>query len=155
MEIQLAEKKHLIEVLYIIRECSRQLLGMGVKYWNNSHADYNEISEDISNQRVYLLINNWVTVGTITIKPDRKNSSIFEVSRLGIYPPFQKRGFGQEFLKFAEELARKNGASSLKGISPINDPSLGKLFEKYGFVNLGIETDVPEEFTRIRFEKKL
>jgi GNAT superfamily N-acetyltransferase len=155
MEIQLAEKKHLIEVLYIIRECSRQLLVMGVKYWNNSHADFNEISDDISNQRVYLLINNWVTVGTITLKPDRKNSSILEVSRLAIYPPFQKRGFGQELLKFAEELAKKKGAICLKGISPSNDPSLGKLFEKYGFVNQGIEMDVPDEFTRIKFEKQL
>jgi len=155
MEIQLAEKKHLIEVLYVVKECSRQLLSKGVKYWNNSHADYNEISEDITNERVYLLVNNRVTIGTITIKPDKNNPNMMEVSRLAIYPTFQKRGLGHEILKFAEDFARKNGATSLKGITPIDDPSLGKLFEKYGFVNQGVETEIPEEFTRIRFEKKI
>ena len=155
MEIQLAEKNKLIEVLYVIRECSRQLLSKGVKYWNNSHADYNEIAEDILNQHVYLLILNRVTVGTVTVKPDKSNPKTSVISRLAIFPHFQKRGFAQEVLKFTEELARKNGSTILKGFTPIEDKSFRQLLEECGFVNLGVEGEVPEEFIRIKFEKRL
>lgn len=155
MEILLAEKNKLIEVLYIIRECSRQLIEKGVKYWNNSLADYNEISEDIANQYVYLLVLNRVTVGTVTIKPDKSNPKVSIISRLAIFPPYQKRGLATEVLKFAEDLAKKNGSTTLKGTTPVEDKALGQLLEDNGFVNLGVEGEVPEEFIRIKFEKKI
>ena len=73
MEIIVADKTKLIEVLYIIRECSQQLIEKGVKYWNNSIADYHEISDDIAHQNVFLMVVNKVTVGTVTIKPNKKD----------------------------------------------------------------------------------
>ncbi len=155
MEIQLAEKNKLIEVIYIIRECSRQLLEKGVKYWNNSLADYNDISEDIANQYVYLLVVNRVTIGTVTIKPDKKNSKTSIISRLAIFPPFQKKGFAHEILMFAEDLAKKSGSNSLVGTTPMDDKALFQLLEENGFVNQGVENEVPEEFIRIKFEKKI
>jgi len=155
MEIQLAEKKNLIEVIYIIRECSRQFHEKGVKYWNSCLPDYNEIAEDIANQRVYLMVNNRVTIGTITIKPEKTNPKTYEVSRLAIYPPFQNRGFAHEILKFSEDFAKKNGSTTLKGTVPIDDTSTGLFLEEYGFINQGVEGDVPDEFTRIRFEKEI
>jgi GNAT superfamily N-acetyltransferase len=155
MEIQLAEKNKLIEVLYVIRECSRQLLEKGVKYWNNSLADYNDISEDISKNFVYLLVLNRVTIGTVTLKPDKKDPKTSNISRLAIFPHFQKRGFASEILKFAEDLAKKNGFTNLKGLTPIDDKSLVQLLEENGFINMGVEGEVPEEFIRIRFEKKI
>lgn len=155
MEIQLAEKDKLIEVLYVIRECSQQLLEKGVKYWNNSLADYNDISADITNQYVYLLVINRVTVGTVTIKPDKKNPKTSIISRLAIFPTYQKRGFAHEILKFAEYLAKKNGSTTLKGTTPVEDKSLFQLLEENGFVNQGVESQVPEEFICIRFEKLL
>lgn len=155
MEIRLAEKNKLIEVLYIIRECSRQLIDKGVKYWNNSLADYNEISLDISDQNVYLIILNNVTIGTVTIKLDTINPKTAIINRLAIVPHFQKKGYAQEILKFAEELAKKNGANVIKGYSPVDDKSLFQLLEENGYVNMGSEGEVPEEFIRIKFEKKI
>jgi GNAT superfamily N-acetyltransferase len=155
MEIHLAEKNSLIEVIYVIRECSRQLIEKGVKYWNNSLTDYNDISEDITNHFVYLLVINRVTIGTVTIKPDKKNSKASVISRLAIFPSFQKRGYAHEILKFAESLARKNGSNTLIGTTPTDDKALSLLLEENGFVNQGIENEIPDEFLRIKFEKKL
>ena len=155
MEIIIAEKNKLIEVLYIIRECSRQLLEKGVKYWNNSLADYNDISEDIINQNVYLLVINRVAIGTVTIKPDKKNLKTSIIKRLAIFPSYQKRGFAHEILKFAEDLAKKNGSTSLIGTTPTDDKALFQLLEENGFVNQGIENEVHEDFVRIKFVKKL
>ena len=155
MEIRLAEKNSLIEVIYVIRECSRQLIEKGVKYWNNSLSDYNDISEDITNHFVYLLVINRVTIGTVTIKPDKKNPKTSIISRLAIFPSFQKRGFAHDILKFAEDLARKNGSNMLVGTTPTDDKALFQLLEENGFVNQGIESEIPEEFMRIKFEKKI
>jgi len=155
MEICLAEKNSLIEVLYVIRECSRQLLEKGVKYWNNSLSDYNDISEDIANQYVYLLVINRVTIGTVTIKPDKKNPKATVISRMAIFPIFQKRGFAHDILKFAEDLAKKNGSTTLVGTTPTDDKALSQLLEENGFVNQGTESEVPDEFLRIKFEKKI
>ena len=155
MEIILADKNKLIEVLYILRECSRQLIEKGVKYWNNSLADYNEISCDIEKQYVYLLVVNMVTIGTVTIKPDKSTLKTTTISRLAIFPHFQKRGFAPEVLKFAENLAKNNGSTILKGTTPVDDKSLSQLLEDNGFVNHGVDGEVHEEFIRIKFEKKI
>lgn len=153
MEIRVAKKNNLIEVIYILRECSRQLIEKGVKYWNNSLADYNEISGDIDNGFVYLIVINNVPVGTATIKPDRTDSKVTILSRLAIYPPFQKKGLAQSMLKFTEDLAKKNGSNLIKGLTPLNDTALENLLEKNGFMNIGVQNEMPNEFVRIRFEK--
>ena len=155
MEIRLAEKHRLLEVLYIIRECSRQLLEKGVKYWNNSLADYNDISEDIDKQYVYLMFSDLVAVGTITIKPDKKDPKTTTISRLAIFPAHQKKGFAHEILKFAEDAAKKNGSTKLVGTTPTDDKILFQLLEENGFINTGVVNEVPEEFVQIRFEKKI
>lgn len=155
MEIIVADKTKLIEVLYVIRECSQQLIEKGVKYWNNSVADYHEISNDIANQNVFLLVVNKVTIGTVTIKPNKQNASKYDISRLAIFPHFQKRGYASEILKFAENYSKDNGAKVLVGTTPIDDEGLSQLLQENGFVNQGVDGEVHEEFIRIKFEKQL
>lgn len=155
MEIIVADKTKLIEVLYIIRECSQQLIEKGVKYWNNSVTDYHEISNDIANQNVFLLVVNKVTIGTVTIKPNKKDSKVNTISRLAIFPHFQKRGYASEILKFAENHAKDNGVKTLVGTTPVDDEALTLLLQEHGFVNQGVDGEVHEEFIRIKFEKQL
>ena len=155
MELRLAKQNNLIEVLYIIRECSRQLLEKGVKYWNNSHADYNEISKDINSGYVYLLVLNNVPVGTATIKPDKTNQNITTLSRVAIYPSFQKKGYAQEILQFAEKIAKERGSKIIKGTTPTDDKSLEQLLVENGYEKIGVDNEIPEEFVKISFEKKL
>lgn len=155
MKIQLAEKNNLIEVLYIIRECSRQLMERGVKYWNNSMVDFNDIAEDISNKYVYILYINRVSVGTITIKPHKINSDICMISRLAIYPPYQNKGLARTLLEFAENVARENRSRVIKGITPLDDQAIKQLMEEKGFCNKGLATEVIQEYERVVFEKEL
>jgi GNAT superfamily N-acetyltransferase len=155
MEIYLAEKNSLIEVLYIIRECSKQLSEKGVRYWNNSLVDYNDISEDIKNNHVYMLVSNRVAIGTVTLKPDKKDSNTSVISRLAIYPTYQKRGYASMILKFVEDKAKKNGSLKLVGTTPMDDKELTQLLVENGFVNQGVDCEFQEEFIRIKFEKSL
>lgn len=155
MEIRLAKKNNLIEVLYIIRECSRQLLEKGVTHWNNSLADYNDIADDIEKGYVYIVVINYVSVGTATIKPSKTDTGTTTLSRMAIYPPYQKKGLAHSILKFAEDIATERGSKILKGTTPVNDKSIGQLLEENGFINKGVENEIPEEFVKVCFEKVL
>lgn len=118
MDISLAEQNQLLEILYIIRECSKQLSSKGVKYWNNSYPDFHEISNDIAQKRVLVLRVNRVAVGTVTLKPSAENSKTSEISRLAIYPKFQQKGFARKLIEHAEAVARSSGSEIIKGHIP-------------------------------------
>lgn len=155
MEIRLAEKNNLLEVLYILKECSLQLMEKGVRYWNNSLVDYNDISTDILNKYVYILFYNKVPVATITIKPHKSVPGMVVLSRMAVYPSFQKKGYAKNLLEFAEDFARNNKTRVLKGVSPVEDESFFHLIEELGYVKKGIDTEVLNDYERIVFEKEL
>ncbi len=155
MEIRLAEKQNLLEVLYILKECSLQLMEKGVRYWNNSLVDYNDISTDIQNKYVYILFYNKIPVATITIKPHKSIPGMVVLSRMAVYPAFQKRGYAKNLLEFAEDFARNNKSYVLKGVSPVDDKAFFQLLEELGYENKGIDTEPVNDYERIIFEKEL
>lgn len=155
MEISKAQKHQLLVVLYIIKECSKQLLDKGVKYWNNSVADYNEIATDIDKNYVYIVSVNRVPVGTITLKPNETNNQSLTLSRLAIYPSFQKKGLAHQLLTFAINTAKTEQYKLITGYIPVDDKSLVSLLEENGFLNIGVAPPANEEFVKIIFEKKL
>ncbi|MGD9978156.1 MAG: GNAT family N-acetyltransferase [Bacteroidales bacterium] len=155
MEITKAQKHQLIEALYLIRECSRQLLEKGVKYWNSSMSDFNEISSDIDNGYVYLIYAGRVPVGTITLKPDDSNGQTLTLGRLAIYPAFQKKGLANQLITFALDRAKQSGFKMVTGCIPFNDNALVSLLEEKGFQNKGIAPPPEKKFESIIFEKML
>lgn len=155
MEILPAKETQLLEVLYIIRECAQQLKDKGVKYWHNTHADYAEISQDISDGNVYIIFVKKVPVGTITLKPDPEVKNSSHIDRLAIFPHFQRRGLAKAMIEFAEFESQEKGYTTIRGTIPVDDKSLCKFLEEKGYVNKGISHHVPNELTKIIFEKKL
>ncbi len=155
MEIQKAKQSQLLEILYIIRECAYQLKTKGVKHWHNTHIDYEQIDKDIKDGFVYILTVRKGPVGTITVKPDSNNPSISHLDRLAIFPHFQRRGFAKKLIDFAIEDSINSGRKLLQGVIPVNDQSICNLLEEKGFENKGVLHHVPEELTKIVFEKKL
>jgi ribosomal protein S18 acetylase RimI-like enzyme len=155
MEIQIAKESQLLEVLYIIRECSQHSIDKGKKSTNSSYSDYSEISRDIVNNYVYITFLNLVPVGTITLKPCKDNDAVMHIERLSIFPHFQRRGLAKSMIDFAEKHARSIGYTKLRGAIPVNDDSVCKLFEEKGFKNLGILQQIPYEISQVTYEKSL
>lgn len=103
-------------MLYDDRECNKQY-GIGVKVivqetidriypkyypvgavdFFKAHHNDNNIRGDIKSENVFLLYENDMAVGTITIK---KNS----ILRLFVLPEYQHRGYGSALLDFAEKV---------------------------------------------------
>ena len=68
-----------------------------IEHHNESH-----ISKDIESSQVYIVFDEQDdAVGTVTI---HKN----EICRLFVLPQYQKRGFGNQILKFAEDMILKD-----------------------------------------------
>jgi GNAT superfamily N-acetyltransferase len=155
MEILIAKESQLLEVLYIIRECSQHSTDNGKKYINGSYSDYAEISRDIVNNHVYIIFLNLVPVGTITIKPFQGNDNVMLIERLAIFPHFQRRGLAKSMIDFAEKHSRSLGRTILKGTIPANDDSVCKLLEEKGFKNTGTLQQTPHEILQLTYEKQL
>lgn len=155
MEIVKANKRQLIEVLYIIREGAKQLMSKGVMHWHNTLIDYSQIEKDLDEGYVYILLKNKGAIGTITIKPASDSEQILEIGRLTIYPAFQGKGYARMLLEFAEKQAQDKGIGKLRSIIPLDDQSLRQLFEKKGYDNIDEIRHIPPELIQIIFEKGL
>ncbi|MDI3526007.1 MAG: hypothetical protein PWR03_190 [Tenuifilum sp.] len=151
VEIVKADKRNLLEVLYIIRECSRQLLEKGVKYWNNSLADYVEIEEDIASGSIFVVKINHVVVGTITLKVVDEGQAVL-IDRLAIYPAYQKKGLAQKLIEFSVNYAKEINAKKIFGYIPVDDKNLTQLLEQNHFKRKGDEFTPPKGFVLISYE---
>mgnify|MGYP000150341310 CR=1 FL=1 len=156
MEVNIikAQKNNLLEVLYIVRECSKQLLGKGVKYWNNSLADYHEISRDIDAEYIYLIKYNHVAVGTVTLRVNTEGNYL-QIERLAIFPTFQKKGLAKKLIEFAKNLAQINNIHILVGNIPFDDRNLIHLLENNQFIRKSEQFLKDTKSFTIEFECKL
>ena len=71
-----------------------------VNYFLAHHSEQN-IADDISLQRVYVLEDGETALGTVTIKD-------FEMCRLFVLPLYQGHGYGKLLMEFSEKLIAKN-----------------------------------------------
>jgi GNAT superfamily N-acetyltransferase len=60
------------------------------------HHSYENIAEDIESGKVFILEEDGVAVGTVTIKG-------IEICRLFVLPSYQKKGYGKVLLEFSEK----------------------------------------------------
>lgn len=67
-----------------------------VRFFLDYHSSEN-ITKDIEEGKVYLLMNDGIPAGTVSINGN-------DIGRLFVLPEFQGRGFGSELLRFAEKL---------------------------------------------------
>ena len=155
IEITPARQQQLLDVLYIIKECSQQLGEKSIKYWNNSLIDFHEIDNDTDNGYVCLLKVNYISVGTITIKPDNQSDKTLLIGKLAIHPAYQKKGFAQKLISWSIDKGKEANYKILKGYSPTDDTALLKLLEQNNFINEGEVPPPKKEYVRLVFEKTL
>ena len=103
--IRLAKAEDLETVLQITRDTISKVYpkyySKGVVDFFLEHHKQDHISEDIANERVWLMEDGGCFVGTVTIKEN-------EVNRLFVLPEYQSRGFGSQLMDFAEEKITEN-----------------------------------------------
>lgn len=104
MEIRKAHKTDFAAVKEITQNTIRQVYPRyypagAVEFFLNHHSD-ERIEADIAAGKVYLLEEDGVPAGTVTVNGD-------EIGRLFVLPSRQRCGLGRAMLDFAEEMIMK------------------------------------------------
>lgn len=85
-----------------------------------SHHSKSAIERDIRDGNIFLLTDNNISVGTVTINGN-------ELNRLFVLPQYQGKGYGSELMKFAENSIFKNfNKISLSASLPAKEIYLAK-----------------------------
>ena len=100
MKIIIANESDLDVVRMIAQTTIKKIYPMyypsgAVDFFSKHHSD-EHIREDISEEKVYILIDGETPVGTVTVSED-------SINRLFVLPEYQHKGFGKALLDFAEE----------------------------------------------------
>ena len=100
MEIVIAKKENLEIVRTITRSTIKSIYPryypVGAVEFFLMHHSSEHILADISDGKVFLLLENGVSVATVTVSANN-------INRLFVLPEFQHRGYGKTLLDFAEK----------------------------------------------------
>lgn len=66
-----------------------------------SHHNTNNIKKDIESEQVFLIYDDTIPTGTVTIKEN-------EICRLFVLPHYQKQGYGKKLIEYAESMISKH-----------------------------------------------
>jgi ribosomal protein S18 acetylase RimI-like enzyme len=118
MEIIQAKQSDLIEILFLIRECVRDMNSRGMKHWNSSYPGVEEISADLDNGFIYLAKERGVCMGMVTLnesEPDEyKGSKILYMKRMAVNPVWEDKGVAEMLVTFAEKYAKDKKYSYIR-----------------------------------------
>ncbi|MCK0192014.1 GNAT family N-acetyltransferase [Arenibacter sp. F20364] len=123
--IRLAKILEIPDILNITKACAKNMIDQGIYQWNEYYPSEEAFVNDISRNELYVLEIRDNIIGTIVVSnfmdaeyypigwltPNKNN---IYIHRLAVHPEEQKKGYAQELMDFAEDLARKGGFVSVR-----------------------------------------
>jgi Acetyltransferases len=146
-EIIKAEEENLLEIMFIYKLNSENLISQGFTHWNSAYPSYSKVRNNVHNGQVYLLKKEHGTVGVITLNNEQDSTysnltwksepNALVIHRIAIIPFFQNRGYGSELLLFAEQFAKKNNFPSIRLDTYTKNQTTENFFSKRGYTKVG------------------
>jgi len=148
MEIIQATGKDLIEILYLLKVCIIDMNRKGFRHWNSAYPDTDSVRDDLAAGRVFLLKDNGVCKGMLTISaeepaeyksinwPDTGSKPLY-LHRMAIHPKWQGIGLAKMLIAFADVHARENGYTALRLDVFSPSENARQLYEKQDFREIG------------------
>ena len=120
MEIVKAKPSDLVEILYLVRVCIKDMNSRGIKHWNSAYPDAELLQKDLSDESIYLAKDKGVCKGMISlvtsqpeeykeVEDEDKGSKTLYVLRLAVHPGWQGQGIAGMMIDFSEKYAKENG----------------------------------------------
>ena len=119
MEIQLASSSDFVEILFLLRQCIKEMNEKGLKQWNMSYPSPEMIRSDIDSGILYLFKELGIAKGMICLskeKPDgyddvdwrTDSGNVLYIKRFAVHPYWQDSEVGEKLIAYAEEYAKDN-----------------------------------------------
>ena len=120
----------------------------GIYQWNEHYPLQSIFENDIKHETLYLIKNDYECIGIIVFdeqqSPEYRNidwltegKKVLVIHRLGINPRYQKQGIARLLMDFGENIAIKNGYTSIRLDAYSGNPRALKLYENRGYKKTG------------------
>jgi ribosomal protein S18 acetylase RimI-like enzyme len=166
MEIRKAIPSDLVEILYLLRVCVKDMNEHGMKQWNSAHPEVKVIRKNLDEGFIYLLKDQWVCKGMVTLTPEipvdhedlnfsGSGRNILYLQWMAVHPYWQGQGIAKMLLDFAENYARKNKYEMIQ-IDVFSDHDLGQqICHKNEFTEVGKFHSTFQKIPFICYEKRI
>lgn len=147
-KIRKASLKEIDYLLEITKACAKNMIAKRIYQWNDEYPSYKAFKNDFNRNELYVLEINTTIVGCITISffMDSEYDSVqwltqnknnIYIHRLAVHPQYQKKGYAQLLMNFAEKFARKNNANSIRlDTFSVNERN-NKFYKQRGYKKTG------------------
>jgi hypothetical protein len=119
MQIIQANPYHLVDVLFLLKECIKDMNSRGLKQWNNAYPGPDLIKDDIEKGSLFLYIELGMVKGMVNLSNDMpkeyseigwkgNGQKVLYVNLLAVHPLWLDTDISDNLLNFAEQYAREN-----------------------------------------------
>lgn len=113
------------DILCITKACAKKMIHNGIYQWNDHYPNKSAFKKDVERDELYVLERNQTIVGCIAISTlmDKEyipvkwltsSENNLYVHRLAIHPDYQGKGYAQQLMDFAEQIAKENNYASIR-----------------------------------------
>jgi len=124
------------------------MINNGIYQWNEHYPSAETFEKDIERDELFVLEIGKKIIGTIVItslvddeylpiKWLTPNSNNLYIHRLSIHPNYQRKGYAQKLMDFAEDHAKNVGYKSIRLDTFSQNERNQKFYEKRGYQQLG------------------
>lgn len=146
--IRKAEKTDIESLINITQACAKSMIDQGIFQWNEHYPNKSAFINDLNRKELYVLEVNCKVIGCVVIStfideeyvpvkwltPNKNN---IYIHRLAIHPNLQGKGYAQQLMSFAEQLAIDNNYSSIRLDTFSQNKRNQKFYELRGYKRLG------------------
>ncbi|NUU60315.1 GNAT family N-acetyltransferase [Paenibacillus agri] len=123
--IRTAHKEELEEIMKLIAKCVKVMQDGGSDQWDEHYPNREVIGTDIERGTLYVYEDNHAIAGILvldenqaeaykTITWEQNQGPHLIMHRLAVHPEVQGKGIARQLIAFAEELALRNGYTSIR-----------------------------------------
>lgn len=167
MEIRKAHATDLNDIMNLINQAKNYFKANRIDQWQDGYPNEGAISDDISHQKSYVLIDHGTVIGTMYFAfeddPDyhdiRNGQWLTDtpygvVHRIVVDEKIKGHGTAHKLLSYAEDQLRAMNVASLRMDTHLSNVSMQRFLHKNGFTYCG-EITIRDGAPRIGFEKIL
>ncbi len=125
MDIKQVTPYHLVDILFLLKECTHDMNKMGLKQWNNTYPGPDLMKSDIEKGTLYWAVDMGIAQGMINLTDEvpseysdiawKKNpGKVLYLNRFAVHPLWKDSNVPELLMGFAEQKAKENGYDGIR-----------------------------------------
>lgn len=125
MEIKQATSYHLVDVLFLLKQCISDMNSKGLKQWNSAYPSSDQIRNDIDEGGLYIYTDLGIAMGMINLSKDNSeryqeinwkggNGNYLYLNRFAVHPLWLDSDIPLKLIEFAEKYAAEKKFTGIR-----------------------------------------